>query len=328
MKFNIFKNFVLFTFTSIVFIHSAQISVTPNLTAQQLASIFAGSNLAVSNATLTGSPEAVGSFTSSSGFSYNSGIILCTGKAINAEGPNNDPNSGDNLNQPGNDYLATLGGANSRDAVILEFDFIVQSSSVKFNYIFASEEYPEFAPPNQPDFTDVFAFLISGPGIVGEENIALIPGTTQVISIQNVNAVTNQEYYIDNTGGLAIQFDGYTTDLAAVKEGLIPCQTYHLKLMISDIRTSVRNSAVFLEENSFVQDGGNLIVNTQTVQADNVAREGCTKGSFTFSIPAPEDADRIISFSIGGTAVNGVDYQYIDNNLVIPAGDTPISFIY
>ncbi|MES2588585.1 MAG: choice-of-anchor L domain-containing protein, partial [Bacteroidota bacterium] len=311
---------LLFCLISISNINS-QISVTPNLTAQQLAEIFAGSNLTVSNATLTGSPTAVGSFTSS-GFTYNSGIVLNTGLAVNAAGPNDDPNTGDNLGQAGSDILEAIGGAASRDAVILEFDFVVQSSSVQFNYIFASEEYPEFAPPNQPDFTDVFAFFISGPGITGEENIAIIPGTSLPVTIQNVNPVTNSQFYIDNIGGSEIQYDGYTTSLGAFKDGLIACQTYHLKLMISDIRTSTRNSAVFLQENSFVQDAGTLIVDSQTILADNLAREGCTKGSFTFKIPEPEPTDRIISFTIGGSAVNGVDYQHIDNFLIIPAGDT------
>jgi len=50
-------------------------------------------------------------------------------------------------------------------------------------------------------FNDIFAFLISGPGIVGTQNIALVPGTTTPVSIFNVNNVTNPAYYVNNGDG-------------------------------------------------------------------------------------------------------------------------------
>ena len=50
------------------------------------------------------------------------------------------------------------------DAVVLEFDFVPSSDTASFNYVFASEEYLTFV---NSSFNDVFAFLISGPGITG-----------------------------------------------------------------------------------------------------------------------------------------------------------------
>jgi len=199
---------------------SAQITVTGGFTAQQLAEILSGSNINISNAVISGPTSGYGSFASGGTFAFPSGVILSNGFITNAPGPNNDPNTSDNLGGAGTQQMTDLGGANSSDVVTLEFDFVVQSASVQFQYIFASEEYPEFAPPNQPSFNDVFAFYISGPGITGEENIALIPGTTNPVRIDNVNAVTNAQYYVDNIGGTEIQFDGYTTDLTAVRSVL------------------------------------------------------------------------------------------------------------
>lgn len=306
----------------------AQITVTDGLTGIELAEILSGSNINVTNVVYTGSGMtpgdtewAAGKFVSSGIFNFDSGIILSTGDVRNSAGPNDDPNTSDNLGYPGTAEMEALGGANSWDVVSLEFDFVVQSSAIHFDYIFASEDYPEAAPPNNPDFNDVFAFYISGPGITGEENIALVPGTSDAVSIQNINPVVNSAYFVDNTGGLEIQEDGYTVPLTATKTGLIACETYHLRLVISDIHNTNRNSAVYLRENSFVQEDV-LGVESNTVSADDIAREGCKQGSFTFEYDEISNSDRIISYIIGGTAVNGVDYEYLDTSMVIPAGET------
>jgi subtilisin-like proprotein convertase family protein len=299
----------------------AQLTVTSGLNAQEMAEILAGSNITVSNPIISGPSQGYGSFTSNGSFPFGSGVVLTNGLLSQVPGPNNDPNTSSNLGGAGTAEMDALGGAASYDVVTLEFDFVVQSSSIQFQYIFASEEYPEFAPPNQPSFNDVFAFYISGPGITGQENIALIPGTTNPVSIDNVNPVTYPQYYINNIGGTEIQFDGYTTDLTATRSGLIPCQTYHLRMVLADIQTANRNSAVFLKENSFVQENV-LGAETQTINSDGIALEGCVQGSFAFQFSEVDDQDRTITFSIGGSAVNGVDYAFIDNSITIPAGET------
>lgn len=299
-----------------------QISVTGGQTAQQLADQLAGPNITVTNAQLTGGGSASGNFIgTNSTLGFDSGVVLSTGDVSSSEGPNDDTNSGENLGQPGTAQMdALVATANSFDAVTLEFDFEVQSSLIQFNYVFASEEYPEYAPPNNSGFNDVFAFYISGPGITGEENIALVPNSTSPVSINNINPVTNSQYYVDNTGGTDVQFDGFTTILEAKRSNLTPCQTYHLKLVIADGGDGAYNSAVFLQENSLVQ--GIVDVQTQTVNADNIALEGCIPASFTFSFDDISNQDRIINYVVGGSAVNGVDYQFVDSAMTIVAGDT------
>jgi subtilisin-like proprotein convertase family protein len=301
-------------------IAQAQLTVTGGLTAQQLAENLAGPNIEVSNAVLTGSGVASGTFSgTNTNLGFESGVILSTGNVSSAPGPNNQANSSNNLNTAGTTQMSDLAGANSFDAITLEFDFQIQSNLIQFNYIFASEEYPEYAPPNNSAYNDVFAFYISGPGITGEENIALVPNTTSPVAINMINPVTNSQYYVDNTNGQTIQFDGFTTQLTAKKTNLTACQTYHLKLVIADVGDHIYNSAVFLQENSLVQ--GLVDVQTQTVNSDNIALEGCIKASFTFSFNEVSTQDRVINYEVAGTAVNGVDYAYIDNYLTIPAGD-------
>ncbi len=303
----------------------AQITTNSGQTATQLAQILAGPNITVSNATLTGAAVASGSFTGTSNIGLGSGVILSTGNVNEAEGPNNAGGVGANLGEPGTAQMDTLAGnggtpVNTFDAITLEFDFDIQSDLIQFNYVFGSEEYPEYAPPNNSGFNDVFAFYISGPGIVGEENIAIVPNTTSPVTINNINAITNNQYYVDNTGGATIQYDAFTTVLQAKRENLIPCNTYHLKLVIADAGDGVWSSGVFLEENSLIQ--GTLDVTSNTVNADDIALEGCIEASFTFSLDNPAAQNTDISFQIAGDATNGIDYNYVDSILTIPAGQT------
>ena len=300
---------------------NAQITVTGGQTAQQLAEILAGPNITVTNAILTGGGVASGSFAgTNSDIGFDSGVLLSTGNITEAPGPNNAGNVGANLNNPGTAEMTALAGVNTFDAITLEFDFEVQSSTIQFNYVFASEEYPEYAPPNNAGFNDVFAFYISGPGITGQENIALVPNSTSAVAINNINPVTNSQYYIDNTGGNDIQYDGFTTILEASRGNLTPCQVYRLRLVIADAGDGVWSSAVFLQENSLIQ--GTVNVQTQTINADDIALEGCIPASFTFSYDEISNQDQVINFTVGGTAVNGVDYQFVDSSMTIVAGDT------
>jgi len=298
-----------------------QVTTTGGQTAQQLAEILAGPNITVTNAVLTGGGVASGSFgNGNSSLGFDSGVILSSGNINEAPGPNGAANTGANLGESGTAQMTALAGVNTFDAITLEFDFEVQSSLIQFNYVFASEEYPEYAPPNSSAYNDVFAFYISGLGIVGEENIALVPSSTSPVAINNINPVTNSQYYIDNTGGVDLEFDGYTTILEAKKTNLTPCEVYHLKLVISDAGDGIYSSAVFLQENSLIQ--GTVNVQTQTINSDDIALEGCIPASFTFSYDEISNQDQVINFTVGGTAVNGVDYQWVDSSMTIVAGDT------
>ena len=89
------------------------------------------------------------------------------------------------------DLLAiTSPGNDIQDISILEFDFVPTGDSLKFNYVFGSEEYPSFNC--SATFNDVFGFFLSGPGISGPytnnaANIALVPGTSLPVSIANIH---------------------------------------------------------------------------------------------------------------------------------------------
>ena len=158
MRNQIIKRLFLLTFL-FPFIASAQLTVNNGLTAVQLAQIMAGPNITINSATLTGGATASGSFDgTSSNIGMTGGVILSNGNIGNAPGPNNSTGGNDNLGEPGTAQMDSMAGAISFDAITLEFSFNVQSDFIQFQYIFASEEYPEYAPPNSSSFNDVFAF--------------------------------------------------------------------------------------------------------------------------------------------------------------------------
>ena len=150
----------IFSFTSF-----AQLTVQSGQTGQQLGEVLSGDNIQVTNASISGDNQQHGTFTfSGNGLEVSSGVILSTGSIFNAHGPNNSSETSTSFGGPGNNLLSTLSGQETFDATVLQFDFDVQSDEIEFNFIFLSEEYNEWV---NTSFNEVFAFYISGPGIVG-----------------------------------------------------------------------------------------------------------------------------------------------------------------
>ena len=313
------------------------ITVSTVQTPQQLVdNVLLGFGVTALNVTINGNPLLantpqgnVGFFTNSNpAFPIDSGLILTTGNAIGAIGPNsstsftnNNPPTASVSTDP---HLNDIAAGSVTNGVVLEFDFIPQGDSVIFNYMFGSDEYPEFSPSS---FDDAFGLFLWGPGIAGPYvqagypnggiNIATIPGGTPV-TINNVGDASNTNYYVFNeaastlTYGDAIQYDGTTVKLTAASA--VQCnQLYHIKLAISNVGDQSYDSGVFLEAGSFSSAAVDVAV--ATVSGDTTIVEGCTFADFIFTRPAGQTNDTlIINYTIGGVAQQGVDY----NNLVNP----------
>jgi len=190
---------------------------------------------------------------------------------------------------------------------------VPSGDSIKFKYVFGSEEYLEWVGSG---YNDVFGFFLSGPGITGPFsgsgiNLAVVPSTATPVSINTINNVTNAIYYVDNGTGstplvnLHIQYDGFTVVMTA--KAKVNCgDTYHIKLAISDAGDGVLDSGVFLEAGSFSSE--EVQVDLVTTSGTNDIIEGCSQGG-TFGFTRPSSGDTlVIPIFITGNAVNGVDY--------------------
>jgi hypothetical protein len=182
-----------------------------------------------------------------------SGLILASGGISVVVGPNND----EGFSVPttcgyyyDND-LASIASDEPYDVAVLEFDFVPWDNMLSFSFVFGSEEYMEYVGLG---YNDVFGFFVEGANPAGgyydHQNMALVPRTTEAVSIDNVNLYHNSAYYIDNTGGSSIQFDGFTT-VIEVSFDVIPMSNYHIKMAICDVGDDMFDSGVFLEAHSF-----------------------------------------------------------------------------
>jgi hypothetical protein len=238
-------------------------TVTPTNDTAILINSFLGSGVTPSNVVFTGTATSAGLFTTTSNIiGFESGIILSSGHVNNVVGPNTQDGITAVNNTPGDANLNSLiPGYTTYDATVLEFDFTVPAyTGLTFQYVFASDEYNEYV---HSQYNDVFGFFLDGA------NIALIPGTSTPVSINNVNNgnpygtnPVNPEYYNNNDlndgGGLInTEMDGFTVVLAATAQ-VLPGD-HHMKLAVADAGDFNLDSNVFLKAESFVINGPPVI---------------------------------------------------------------------
>ncbi len=258
---------------------NGDLTVTTNVTPQQMALMLVPPWVTVTNATYSGADVARGIFSGGHGcgLPLETGVILSSGdiglaggtNSSSFAGPNNQTNSDVDL-----DNLVMAGGHPTFDAAVLEFDIVSTNSFVlRFQYVFASEEYPEFIN----DYNDPLAIFVS-TNRVGtnwiintNNNIALVPGTGQIVTVGSINGgfeqgsnpAINPQYYVDNedpdvdfsamppyAAGIQlfnVQYDGMTVLLSA--QVLISANaTNHIKIGIEDYHDPTFDSAVFIKK--------------------------------------------------------------------------------
>ncbi len=300
----------------------AQLIVNKNISVPNLVkNVLIGNGVSVSNITYSGSPDAFGKFTNGSltTINLNSGLIMSTGDVSDAPGPNSSGSISTN-NGTGSDpqLQALIPGFTVNDAAVIEFDFVPIGDTLRFRYVFGSDEYPEFV---NSSYNDVFGFFVSGPNPAGgqfvNENIALIPGTTLPVTIDNVNDANYSTYYYNNTGGVSIEYDGHTVVLTA-EVVVTPCMTYHFKIAIGDAGDYSYDSGVFLEEGSFSTDAVEIKTDYSVPGAGKMAVEGCNEIIVSANLNQIKPKPYVVYIdTMWGTATNGVDFPMVADSIVI-----------
>jgi hypothetical protein len=282
----------------------------------------------------------------SSTFPIDEGIILTTGIASSAMGPNNTEGKSDLMIAGASDPdLSVISGQDMNDASVLEFDFIPAGNTMEFKYTFSSEEYQEYI---NSSFNDAFGFFLSGPGITGTYlnnavNIAVLPNgdpvTINTIHPAGTNiagqsfAAQNEEYYENNPpGSPTFQFDGGTVVLTATY-AVTPCQTYHIKLCVADAYDQEFDGAVFLAAKSFNSENVVLTNYGNAIEGLNNIFEGCND-NFRIERSNPDLSQSVdLDLVLLGSAINGVDIQatgnqLFPNHITIPAYSSYIDIPY
>ena len=182
----------------------------------------------------------------------NEGVLFTSGRAMLALGPNNNGNIGYVNTLPGHPLLDEVYNAPSGDVCGISFSFTASNDLLLCEVIFGSEEYPEALLY----WYEGFGFFISGPRPGGnyyaDTNIANVPTTTLPINVHNINNVlpSYPQYYVDNTNGQYIQYDGFTVSIVLYCN-LIPDSTYTVHVLIGDYGDRYYDSGLFIETNGF-----------------------------------------------------------------------------
>lgn len=214
------------------------------LNPEALGQILAGPGITISNIKYTGATIAAGSFDGGveDGLGIQSGVILSTGDIADSAGPNTSQGTTTSHGTPGDpDLDKEVAPLSTRDAAVLEFDFVTEGPNFAIRYVFASEEYLEYV---DSQFNDVFGFFVDGT------NIARVPGSADIVSINSINHKVNTNFYKNNPpglGGFKTSFDGLTVLLTA-QAIVTPGEVHHIKLAIADTSDTLLDAAVFLEK--------------------------------------------------------------------------------
>ncbi|MBX7051430.1 MAG: choice-of-anchor L domain-containing protein [Flavobacteriales bacterium] len=340
---------------------SSQLIINSNQNAgNYIQDMLLGSEIQISNLSVNGGSAelpitSIGEFECiNCAIGIDEGIILSTGIATSAMGPNNVTNTSASLSLSTidadmDDLASEAQLSNINDLTVIEFDFVAYSNNLDLEIVWASEEYDSYVSSNYNDF---FGAFLSGPGIAGPYsndavNLALVPGTSLPIGVRNINngygnigPCAHCEYYnqYENDEYLSThpfdphfsnihfsQFDGWTVPIHLQYE--LQCgETYHLKLAIADATDSSFDSGLFIRSR-INSNGTAVLVSSQfgdSSESDDVFFESCNSGSITFQRPASTDinVDFLVDLTYSGSASSGSDYVSLPSQIVIPAGET------
>ena len=241
---------------------------------------LAGEGVELTNGKFNNSPgivtdDQIGTFNRNNNtqFPFATGLVMTTGAVSVAAGPNSQTGASGTAGDYTDATLQQYATNTVTNCAALDFDFLAYADTFAFNYVFGSEEYPDYVCA---DYNDIFIFLLTGPdpttGLTTTKNVAIIPGTISAtnpqglpVSINNVNGGigsfgnagpdcyggTYAAYYISNgTNSQGVQYNGTTVQLSA-EGNILACETYHMHLAIGNVMDYSYDSGVFLEGKSF-----------------------------------------------------------------------------
>ncbi|MEO1138866.1 MAG: Hint domain-containing protein [Pseudomonadota bacterium] len=189
-----------------------EIPIDRGATATEMAETIFGDGVTVITASYTGDNDSSGIYTNGDAISPfvtpgDTGVMFSTGDLRgftnnNAVQSNQSNSTTTNSSGPNNvSAFNTAAGANTFDASYLDVDFTATGNVMTMQFVFASEEFPEFATGAYQDFVGVWINGTQVPLSVGDGDI----------DPNNLNAGSNANLFIDNTNDqFNTEMDGFT----------------------------------------------------------------------------------------------------------------------
>jgi hypothetical protein len=223
-----------------VFISNAQIAVTnnPPFDSEEnlVTDVLLGTGIVASNFTSVGFADGIGYFDGfSANIGFEEGVILSTGGLgmVTGAGGFGSGVSGDSDLELALNEINLTWGVNN--VTILEFDFVAESESMAFNYVFGSTEYTSYTCSS----------FLSGPGIAG-------PYSNNAINLAYVpdpEGYTTYEDWLNNNSGL------YTATPVAVNTINAGSPTYTNNATCDAIDPNFESYNIFWIDNDYTGAG-------------------------------------------------------------------------
>ncbi|WP_371225202.1 Hint domain-containing protein [Roseovarius sp. 2305UL8-3] len=191
-----------------------ELDIDRSATANEMAEAIFGDGVTVVSATYTGDNDSSGIYTNGDSIApgvtpSDTGVMFSTGDlrgfTNNSSQSNIRTNTTTNSSGPNNDPLFNAAaGTNTFDASYLDVDFIPTGDVMTMQFVFSSEEFPEFASGAYQDFVGVW---------VNGQFVELSAGDGD-IDPNNLNGGSNSNLFVDNTGDqFNTEMDGFTLTL-------------------------------------------------------------------------------------------------------------------
>lgn len=216
------------------------------------------SNIAMNSDGSGQSINSYGSFTAASNpnFDLTEGMVLTTGTAVNAGTAGALNINGDTANWSGSTFYEDALGLPSGttfNATEVEFSFLALKNNILIDYVFASEEYVLSTLCTRNEGVVILIKEASDPDTM-YTNIALVPGTSDPVTVSNIHAeragvcTAVNEGYLGGARGFTTPFPNYsqyTTTLQAQTNSAVGTE-YTVKIIIADEEDGNYDSAVFV----------------------------------------------------------------------------------
>ncbi|MDR2223936.1 MAG: choice-of-anchor J domain-containing protein [Flavobacteriaceae bacterium] len=211
-------------------------------------------------------------------FPFEEGIILATHDIANAPGPYYDYGDAGRRGKLDawegdadlNAVISSAGGSvynGNKSVSIVEFDFIPVKDEIKFEYLMASESYLHNCTVVCWGAGALFAAWLTEIETGQGQNLALVPGTKEPITLSTVRDSdrsgarcenVHPEYFgkyfgngQDNPLLAPVNYIGMTKPMSSEPIHVKPGTKYRIKLAIADFCTASHVSAVFFNAKSF-----------------------------------------------------------------------------
>ena len=243
---------------------ASELSIDQNASATQMAQEIFGDGVTVVSATYSGDNRSSGIYsdgdaTSPGVMPGDTGVILSTGKVrdfTNSSGQaNQHTNTSSNTRGVNNDPdFNQAAGSNTYDAAFLDIDFIPTGDTMTMQFVFSSEEYPEFQNSVYQDFVGIWINGVQVDLMVGDGDAD--PG--------NVNATNNENLFIDNSSSqYNTEMDGFTVTMTLTMP-VIAGVVNSIRIGIADVSDSSYDSTLLIAGDSVqtslvaIEDSTNL----------------------------------------------------------------------